>query len=69
MTENTNEFRIENFLNKKIRVVFIDGKAVVGKLIDVNRYELYLQLPKGKKLLCIFKHSVKYITEETSEEA
>ena len=41
-------------------IVFMDSKAIKGKLLEIDNYNLLVESSTGNKLL-IPKHSIKYI--------
>jgi len=59
-------YNVKGFKNRMIKIVFLDGKAVTGKFLNQNPYEMYLETA-NIPLLCVFKHSIKYMYEVTEE--
>ncbi|GAB6385044.1 RNA chaperone Hfq [Enterococcus cecorum] len=51
----------EDLLGKKVTIVFLNGKAIVGKVTYVTRYQIYLSHDGGREFM-IFKQAIKYIT-------
>lgn len=49
----------EHLYDKEVKVVFTDGKLLIGKLTNVGQYEMLLE--KEGKVFTIFKGAVKYI--------
>ncbi|QYA34213.1 hypothetical protein [Macrococcus psychrotolerans] len=45
---------------EKIKVVFLDGKAVTGTYLFGAKYEIYIETEDGREIT-IFKHAVKYV--------
>jgi sRNA-binding regulator protein Hfq len=45
---------------KQVTVVFMDGKAMKGKLTGVDTYEIYVRQPNGLEVM-ISKGAVKYL--------
>ncbi|EHA3992788.1 hypothetical protein JKN29_001642 [Enterococcus faecalis] len=65
MDDKKRQKNINQLLEKKIVLVTIDGKKVIGLLKRVTKYELYVeQLQEEKKTgqtFVFFKHAVKYM--------
>jgi len=59
MEENKRIYGYMNNLNEEVKVAFIDGKVIKGKLLFVGKYEIYLEVED--KEVSIFKHAIKYI--------
>jgi len=49
----------EHLYDKEVKVVFTDGKLLIGNLTNVGQYEMLLE--REGKVLTIFKGAVKYI--------
>lgn len=49
----------EHLYQKEVKVAFVDGKLLIGKLTNVGQYELLLE--KDEKIFTIFKGAVKYV--------
>lgn len=47
--------------DQKIKVAFLDGKAMVGTLIQLTKYELVLEVEGKERPIVVFKHAVKYL--------
>lgn len=50
----------EDLLGKKVTIVFLNGKAITGKVTYVTRYPIYLSHDGGREFM-IFKQGIKYI--------
>lgn len=44
----------EDLLGKKVTIVFLNGKAITGKVTYVTRYQIYLSHDGGREFM-IFK--------------
>lgn len=47
--------------DQKIKVAFLDGKVMVGTLIQLTKYELVLEVEGKERPIVVFKHAVKYL--------
>lgn len=63
MRVENSDMKLEDYEGKKIRVTFLDSKALTGKLLKVKGYELYLHVEKDNKIICVFKHALMYLYE------
>jgi len=36
-------YNVKGFKNRMIKIVFLDGKAITGKFLNQNTYEMYLE--------------------------
>ncbi len=45
---------------KPVKVVFVDGKALRGKLVGVDTYELFIEQDSGLEVMVV-KGAVKYL--------
>ncbi len=63
MRVENSELKLEDYEGKKVRLTFLDGKSMAGSLLKVKGYELYIRIDKDNKILCVFKHSLKYLYE------
>jgi sRNA-binding regulator protein Hfq len=66
-TENEEQEKIEYYWEQKgkeIKITFLDGKSLVGKLVIAHRYEIVLEIQKEEKpvRVTVMKHAIKYIT-------
>ncbi len=57
------------YANKKgeeVKIVFMDGKSIKGKLLGAFTYEIILEVETDGKPaeVSIFKHAVKYVISE-----
>ncbi|CAI3302226.1 RNA chaperone Hfq [Enterococcus cecorum] len=50
----------EDLLGKKVTIVFLNGKAITGKVTYVTRYQIYLS-HDGDREFMIFKQGINYI--------
>ena len=49
--------------HQPFRIVFMDGKTITGKLVEMSQYNIVVQTAKAK--LLVSKHAIKYyILEE-----
>ncbi len=50
-------------IGEEMRVYFLDGQSLKGKLLKAFQYEIIFEVPKGDELLevTVFKGAVKYI--------
>ncbi|OJG49992.1 hypothetical protein RV03_GL003102 [Enterococcus gallinarum] len=46
---------------QKIKIAFLDGKVMVGTLIQLTKYELVLEAEGKERPIVVFKHAVKYL--------
>ncbi|RHH67538.1 MULTISPECIES: RNA chaperone Hfq [Vagococcus] len=60
------EYNIENFVGKQVKIVFVDGKAMLGEIRYIKKYEIYLKSAKGN-IYMIYKHAIKYITPTSDD--
>ncbi|EON3039358.1 hypothetical protein ACNG34_002963 [Enterococcus faecium] len=71
MTEKEKCFGKKNWLVKLIGsyavVVFLDGKKMLGKVLDVTQYEIILKRESIKNPIIIPKHAIKYLYEREEE--
>jgi sRNA-binding regulator protein Hfq len=53
------------------RLVFNDGKAMSGKLVETDKYTLVLDVTGegGAQRLLVYKHAIKYIVLGTVQES
>ncbi|KAA1035784.1 hypothetical protein ERX35_011050 [Macrococcus equipercicus] len=58
--ETKRKFGFYHRKGEKIKVVFLDGKAVTGTYLFGAKYEIYIKTDEGKELT-IFKHAMKYV--------
>lgn len=59
MEENKRIYGYTNRVGEEIKVAFMDGKALTGKLLLAGKYEIFLDVD-GKEV-SVFKHAIKYI--------
>jgi len=48
--------------HQPFRIVFMDGKSVTGKLVEMSQYNIVVQTAKAK--LLVSKHAIKYYVLE-----
>lgn len=57
----------KNKIGKEIKIAFLDGKILSGKLIAIQKYEIIIEAKVKKddseprEEVSVFKHSIKYI--------
>lgn len=65
MTEKQKQFGKKNWLvnlsGEQAAVIFLDGKKMVGKVLDVTQYEVILKNTKIDSPVIIPKHAIKYV--------
>lgn len=65
MTEKQKQFGKKNWLvnlvGEQAAVIFLDGKKMVGKVLDVTQYEVILKNTKINSPVIIPKHAIKYV--------
>lgn len=53
------EFPYKFRKGQEVKISFLDGKAMTGKINQISRYHIVLE---GKdELITVFKHAIKYI--------
>lgn len=58
--ETKKKFGFYHRKGEKIKVVFLDGKAVTGTYLFSAKYEIYIETEDGREIT-IFKHAMKYV--------
>ena len=51
--------------HQPFRIVFMDGKTVTGKLVEMSQYNIVVQTAKAK--LLVSKHAIKYYVLEEKD--
>ena len=51
--------------HQPFRIVFMDGKTITGKLVEMSQYNIVVQTAKAK--LLVSKHAIKYYILEEKE--
>lgn len=54
---------LAELINKQVSLAFLDGKSMLGKVVDVTQYEVILKKENVKNPIIVAKHSIKYIYE------
>lgn len=65
--ENDEQEKVEYYWEqqgKEIKITFLDGKSLVGKLVVSHRHEMILEIQKDEKpvRVTVRKQAIKYIT-------
>lgn len=58
---------LSSLRKKNVVIIFLDGKKMVGKVLDVTQYEIILKKESIKNPIIILKHSLKYVYEREEE--
>jgi len=70
-TKKASETYYKNWLSslrrKDVVIVFLDGKKIVGKVVDVTQYEVILKKANMENPIIVLKHSIKYVYERGEE--
>ncbi|MFJ7640719.1 RNA chaperone Hfq [Peribacillus sp. NPDC097225] len=53
---------------QEVKVAFLDGKSITGKIHQFSRYHIVLELQGKEELITVFKHAIKYIVSKKPED-
>lgn len=62
---NTQLFGYTKEVGNRIRIYFIDRRMMTGKLLEISKNELVLEV-KGMEVT-VFKHAIKYIVQDSEK--
>ncbi|QCS53513.1 RNA chaperone Hfq [Priestia flexa] len=52
---------------QEVKIVFLDGKSIIGIVNQFSSYHIVLELEGKDDFVTVFKHAIKYILSKKSE--